>query len=89
MLLQIYSIYDSKAHVYSRPVYLLNADVAHRAALDALQDKSTDLARHPEDFIMFHLGTWDDADCSFGLFDAPAVMFRFHELQIPLPLGNG
>jgi len=88
MLTNIYVIYDQKAKVYNRPFYLLNDDVAHRVALDMRQDSSTDLARHPEDFIMFRLGTYDDQFATLNLHDDPVTMFRFHELQLPLPISN-
>jgi len=81
MKLNVYVIYDSKAKVYNRPFYLLNDDIASRTASDLVTDKTNDLGRHPEDFIMFRLGSFDDQTAEFVLEPAPVVLFRFHEIQ--------
>lgn len=84
MVTYIYSIYDAKAKIYNRPFHLINDAVANRTAIDLVSDKSTDVAKHPEDFIMFRLGTFDDVSCVYNLDADPVVLFRFHEIQLSL-----
>lgn len=81
MIFNMYVIYDVKASVYNRPFYLINDAVAARVAIDLTKDAASDISRHPEDFIMFKLGTFDDQTASFELNSSPAVMFRMHEIQ--------
>jgi len=80
MKTNIYTIYDTKAKVYNRPFHLLNDDIALRTATDLASDSNTDLGKHPQDFIMFKLGEYDDNTATFDLFDSPVSMFKFHEL---------
>lgn len=79
MKFEICSVYDSKAAVYSRPFFVHNLSLAERVALDILRGES-DIARHPDDFSLFHLGSFDDGSAKFDLFDGPQALFRFHEL---------
>ncbi|AXL15235.1 nonstructural protein [Microviridae sp.] len=86
MKTNMYTIYDNKAKVYNKPFYMLNNAVAERTALDLLADPNSELARHPEDFVMFFLGSYDDLKATFKLEKSPVPLFRFHELQRLLDL---
>ncbi|AXL14623.1 nonstructural protein [Microviridae sp.] len=81
MKLNMYVIYDAKAEVYNKPFYLLNDDVARRSAEQLMQDGNTDIARHPEDFTMFKLGTFDDTACMFDFLDSRIPVINFIELK--------
>lgn len=62
MLHRIVSIYDLKAQVYSKPIFVPNTGSAIRAWGDAInaKDSPNEYTRHPEDYIMFDLGEYDD-----------------------------
>lgn len=59
MILQIYSIYDVKAETYNTPFFMPNEAMALRAFKDAIQDKNHEFSRNPEDYSLFHLGSFD------------------------------
>lgn len=77
----LFVIYDSKAEVYGKPFHLLNQSVAMRTALDLRSDKTTEIARHPEDFTMFHIGEYDDSTGQVTQMKSMDVVCRFHEIQ--------
>ena len=85
MIHNMYVIYDSKAGVYNKPFYLMNHEVAIRAATDLMMDGNTEIAKHPEDYAMFHVGTYDDERAYIEPFDKQDCIVRFHEIKLPLP----
>lgn len=61
MILQVFVIYDSKAHAYLPPWFAPNLELGVRDFAGAVNDPSTRFYRHSEDFTLFHLGSFDDA----------------------------
>lgn len=74
MVLTIVSIFDSATQAYSRPVFVQSSGVAIRSFTDEVNrnEPNNEMIRHPGDFSLFLLGTFDDAT---GVF----------ECQQPLP----
>ena len=56
----IYAIYDNKADTWMDPFYALNDATAKRTFADATNDERSMFNKHPTDFEMFHIGTWND-----------------------------
>ena len=72
MIHHIFTVFDSKAAAYLTPFYAQTKGVAIRQFSDAINaDPSHNFARHPEDFTLFELGTYDDNNSQFTLHDAP------------------
>lgn len=69
MIRQIFCIYDSKAEAYLRPFFTETKGLAVRSFEDILKDDKHPFAQHPADYTLFHLGSFDDANASFDLFD--------------------
>jgi len=86
MKLFMYSIFDAKSKLYSRPFYVINEQVAQRTAIDLVSDPGQPFSQHPEDFTMFEIGTFNDEDCKFDLLPSPRCVVRLHEIQRSLPL---
>lgn len=57
--MNIYTIFDTKAEIYNQPFYANNNNHAIRMVGDALGDPNHDFAKHPEDFLLFHIGEFD------------------------------
>lgn len=56
-----YSIRDVKADVFHAPFFLPTDGAATRAFSDVANDLTTQIGRHPADFTLFHIGSFDDA----------------------------
>ena len=82
MKINLYVIYDVKAAFYNKPFYFQNDSIALRAFTDLANEESTDIAKHPEDFILFAIGEYDDEKASIKSHE-PRVLARAHELQKP------
>ena len=60
MIHQLIAVYDFKSAAYARPVAVPADGAAIRSFQDAVNDKSTAYAKHPEDYQLFNIGTYDD-----------------------------
>lgn len=60
MVLRFFSIYDRKALIFMPPFHALTDAAAVRAVHDAMADPQTSLHRHPDDFVLFAVGEFDD-----------------------------
>lgn len=57
--------YDKKAKCFSHPFYVGQAEMAIRALHDAANDPTHEVFKHPEDYGLFLLGTFDDETGKF------------------------
>lgn len=66
MILKVVAIYDNASQAYGRPVFVPALGQAVRSFNDEVNSKeATDLARHPEDFELYHLADFDDSTGRF------------------------
>lgn len=61
MLLRAYTLHDNKALNYSPPFFQHNDAMAIRMLTDLVADTNTAPGRHPNDFRMYCVGTYDDS----------------------------
>lgn len=83
MILNIFSIFDEKAQAFSRPVLFNALGQALRSFSDLAKDKTTDIASHPEDFSLYHIGEFDDADAQIKSYPQPRLIARAAEFFLP------
>lgn len=87
MLLGVYSIYDTAVKAYSAPIYARNKGEMLRQWSDAVNDRESKLSRHPSDYILFELGTFDDSNAVYTPLVAPlrlATALDFVKSTAPL-----
>lgn len=65
MILRAYSIYDCKALQYHAPWFQHTDAMAVRALQDLVNDRNTIIGRHPKDYSLWMVGTWDDSKGQF------------------------
>lgn len=84
MILNAYTIFDTKALIFNTPFFALNHGVAGRMCADLAADTNTSVGRHPADYVLYCLGTYDDTRGAFELRE-----IREHVLDIvslvPMP----
>lgn len=56
--MNIYSIRDDKAEMFSNPMYQRNNAVAIRTFEQACQDPESQFRANPEDYSLWHVGEW-------------------------------
>lgn len=60
MMLKVFSLLDLKAGAFTQPFFMPHAGQAIRAVCDLGADLSTTVGRHPADFQLCEIGTFDD-----------------------------
>lgn len=62
MEMKVYSIFDKKAASYMSPFFMHQDGMARRSFGDLVNDKQHQLGvnKHPEDYSLYKLGTFDD-----------------------------
>lgn len=60
MLLNLFSVFDSKVGFYMSPFFMRSKGEAIRAFIDIVNDGKSAFSMHPEDYTLFHLGTFDE-----------------------------
>nr|WAE43481.1 MAG: nonstructural protein [Microviridae sp.] len=80
MITKVYSIYDTAAQAYMTPFYHAGKGTAFRAFQDAVLDKNSVFAKHPDDYTLFELGEFDDLTAVFKFHTAPQRLASAREL---------
>jgi len=65
MVLKVFSIFDVKSCIFSQPFFSSHSGTALRSFSDLVQDKSSSVARHPEDYKLYCLADYDDCSGAF------------------------
>lgn len=60
MILNAYALLDTKAAFFGLPFFSQTHGEAMRVVIDAASDMRTTIARYPSDFILHHIGTYDN-----------------------------
>lgn len=59
MQLRIFALYDIKSGAHGTPFFMHHVGEAVRACIDLGQDANTTVGRHPADFALHELGTFE------------------------------
>lgn len=68
-MLNAYSIYDRKSLTYNPPWYLSTDGAATRALQDLVNDPGSAIYKHPDDYVLYCVGTWLDTKGAFTPLD--------------------
>lgn len=74
MNLYIFAIYDSAGSFYKDPFMINNKGIALREFADACNNKETFLSKHPGDYTLFELGTFDQDTGKFDILPTPVSL---------------
>lgn len=69
-------VYDIKAEIYHTPIYQPTTASGIRAFQQACEDKQSQFSIAPEDFVLFEIGTFDDATCEVKLLATPTPVAK-------------
>lgn len=73
MKIEIVAILDRAADAFSRPIFVNAIGQAIRSFQDEINrvDPQNEMQRHPDDFDLYHLASWDDNTGKFVNQDEP------------------
>ena len=78
----IISVKDTAAEAFGRPIFVPAIPVALRGFRDEVNrsDSTDDLARHPDDFELYEIGSFDDATGIIEVIE-PRLVARAKDLK--------
>ncbi|AXH74002.1 MAG: nonstructural protein [Microviridae sp.] len=84
MLLYVVAVYDVAAKAYNRPFYVVSPGQAIRSFGDEVVRNAPEntMFHHPEDFLLFELGIFDDAVGKFKLLDSPKQLATGKQFKV-------
>ncbi len=56
----VFSIFDTASALYSRPFFEQSDATAQRQFMDIATDEEHPVGRHPKDYALMRVGTWND-----------------------------
>lgn len=71
MLHKVFTIYDSKSEAYCTPFYANARGQCIRNFVDSADSPESAINKHPEDYTLFELGTFDDCKAVFEMHPTP------------------
>ena len=87
MLLNIFTVYDSKAKIYLPTFHFRSKGEALRAFMDSVGDRTHQFHVHAADYTLLCIGTFDDENALIDCFPTHEVLARAIEL-LPKPEGE-
>lgn len=81
MLLHMFTVFDVKAKAYLPPFFMPQVGQAVRSFGDAVSDETHAFHKHPEDYTLFIVGSFDDASGVVKVEGALQVVARAIELK--------
>lgn len=86
-LLIAYTLHDVKALSYSPPFFTSNDQVAKRMVADLVADSNTTVGRHPSDYKLYKIGTFDEGNAVLTPASIPEHVVDCVAL-VPAPSGD-
>lgn len=56
----VFSVFDSKAELFSRPMMAVTTDAGKRLFHQAVNAEGAQYGKYPGDYTLFEIGVWDD-----------------------------
>lgn len=86
MTLKVFSILDTVANAFNAPFFFPTVGQAVRAFKDLANDPNTAVSRHPADYALYELGTFEDSNGRLVALDVPNRLGRATDyLDSPMP----
>lgn len=83
MQTELFAVYDAKAQAFGNPFVMQNRAMAIRAFKFAVNDKQTEPGKFPEDYSLFILGTYNDADASIETITQTCIAYGLAMVDAP------
>lgn len=74
MIIKAFAIRDTKADAYMQPFFCATNGMAVRAFKDGVNDDKSPFFKHPEDYVLFELGTYDDSSGVLSSLSSPVSL---------------
>lgn len=80
MKLKMFSVYDEKAQIYNKPFHFPNMETMKRTMIDLVLKDDNDVGKHPEDYLCYMIGEFDEDTGVLTGIPQKQICFRFSDL---------
>jgi hypothetical protein len=77
----MYTLKDTKVGIYLTPFFTYDDENAVRDCTIMVNDDSHPIGQNPHGRALYRLGSYDDENGSFNLYDAPQHMVNLEDLK--------
>lgn len=81
MILLVCSVRDSALDAFMRPIFVPTAGMAVRSFQDEVKNPDSPMAKHPEDYALFELGTFDEESGKLVNLPSPRQLVRGSDVK--------
>lgn len=81
--LRVFSVYDSKVQAYTSPFYARTVAEAQRSWIAVVNDGESMMSKHPADYALFQIGTFDEETGTIEPLEAKASISTALEAKRP------
>lgn len=75
----VLAIFDTKAQVFGQVITAPNVPTVTRELQDMLREGNNTVAKHPEDFALYEVGSFDDETGQLG-YKTPELLYKLSSL---------
>jgi hypothetical protein len=81
MQIALYCVFDTKLGEFNTPMAFQSRGVAIRSFMDEVKSGDSMLHKHPEDFSLYYVGTFDSGEGKFEFPDLPEWLISGQGLE--------
>jgi len=74
MKMEIYSVFDEAAKAFGTPFFMQNEMMASRAFSDLANDTNSTVNKHPADYKLYKIGSFNDETASLESAEVPELI---------------
>ncbi len=75
------SVYDEKAECFGHPFFTSAIGIATRMLSEWATNDNSIVGKHPEDFTLYQVGTWDDHSAKMESLPTPKFIVKANEFS--------
>ena len=74
MKMEIYSVFDEASKAFGTPFFMQNNAMALRAFSDLVNDPQSSINKHPSDYKLYKIGTFNDENANIKSSEIPELI---------------
>lgn len=86
MLLKVFSVRDMKSEAFLQPFFSPSVGSALRAFGDATNEQNSPFFKHPSDYVLYEIGSFDDSNGALGSISPVKLLATAMDVKDILPV---
>lgn len=87
MMLQAFSVFDKAVNAFMPPFFARSTGEAMRSFEELANDATTNVSKHPSDFVLFRIGEFNDSSGIFDVAEPTRLVGAYEVVREVAPYG--